>query len=141
LRAAGLLSHCLIFTNVPPPHSTIRPGSPVPVNTNNPGVHKAARFGVYNYNNKSNDLFLFKESQIKKAMVQVRANKAERQRDVVFSCLITACNAEINQKTPELSHLFPFYSQMLRCYFEVWITPWTHKVHIPVAHCHQDLSP
>lgn len=30
---------------------------------------------------------------------------------------------------------------MLRCYFEVWITPWTHKVHIPVAHCHHDHSP
>ncbi|TRZ25108.1 hypothetical protein HGM15179_002011 [Zosterops borbonicus] len=58
-------------TNVPPHHSTIRPGFPVPVNTNNPGVRKAARFGVYRYNNSSNDLFLFKESQIKKAMVQI----------------------------------------------------------------------
>ncbi|XP_064262015.1 uncharacterized protein LOC135291688 [Passer domesticus] len=57
-------------TLVTPPHSTIRPGFPVPVNTNNPEVRKAARFGVYRYNNSSNDLFLFKESQIKKAMVQ-----------------------------------------------------------------------
>lgn len=68
------LMFCVVsVTNVPPHHSTIRPGSPVPVNTNNPGVRKAARFGVYRYNNSSNDLFLFKESQIKKAMVQVRA--------------------------------------------------------------------
>ncbi|RMB93619.1 hypothetical protein DUI87_29845 [Hirundo rustica rustica] len=57
-------------TNVPPPHATIRPGFPVPVNTNNPRVCKATRFGVYRYNNSSNDLFLFKEPQIKKAMVQ-----------------------------------------------------------------------
>lgn len=64
-----------------------------------------------------------------------------RQKNAVLLCPITACNAEINQQTPEISHQFPFYSQMLRCYFEVWITPWTHKVHIPVAHCHQDLSP
>uniref|UniRef100_A0A8C0TZP9 Egg-white cystatin n=1 Tax=Cyanistes caeruleus TaxID=156563 RepID=A0A8C0TZP9_CYACU len=72
----SLLCFTLIFcavsvTNVPSPHSTVRPGSPVPVNTNNPGVRKAARFGVYRYNNSSNDLFLFKESQINKAMVQI----------------------------------------------------------------------
>ncbi|XP_061331160.1 cystatin-F isoform X1 [Pezoporus flaviventris] len=59
-------------TYVLPPHSTTKPGFPVPMNTDNPGVRKAARFGVYRYNNSSNDLFLFKESQINKAMVQVR---------------------------------------------------------------------
>ncbi|OWK61843.1 Cystatin-F [Lonchura striata] len=66
------LMFCVVSgTHVTPPHSTIRPGFPVPVNTNNPTVRKAARFGVYRYNNSSNDLFLFKESQIKKAMVQI----------------------------------------------------------------------
>ena len=58
-------------TYVPPPHSTMKPGFPAPMHTINPGVRKAARFGVYRYNS-SNDLFLFKESQINKAMVQVR---------------------------------------------------------------------
>ncbi|OXB68372.1 hypothetical protein ASZ78_015312 [Callipepla squamata] len=58
-------------TYIPPPHSTMNPGFPVPMNTNNPGVRKAARFGVYQYNNSSNDLFLFKEWQINKAMVQI----------------------------------------------------------------------
>uniref|UniRef100_A0A8V0Z7R5 Egg-white cystatin n=1 Tax=Gallus gallus TaxID=9031 RepID=A0A8V0Z7R5_CHICK len=58
-------------TYTPPPHSTMNPGFPVPVNTNNPGVRKAARFGVYQFNNSSNDLFLFKEWQINKAMVQI----------------------------------------------------------------------
>ncbi|KAJ7413662.1 Cystatin-F [Pitangus sulphuratus] len=58
-------------THVPPPHSTMKPGSPIPVNINSPGVRKAARFGVYRYNNSSNDLFLFKDSQINKAMVQI----------------------------------------------------------------------
>lgn len=67
------LMFCVVSaTYVPPPHSTTKPGFPVPMNTNNPGVRKAARFGVYRYNNSSNDLFLFKESQINKAMVQVR---------------------------------------------------------------------
>lgn len=59
-------------TYVLSPNSTVKPGFPVPMNTDNPGVRKAARFGVYRYNNSSNDLFLFKESQINKAMVQVR---------------------------------------------------------------------
>ncbi|KAM9565026.1 cystatin-F isoform 2-T2 [Guaruba guarouba] len=58
-------------TYVLTPNSTTKPGFPVPVNTDNPGVGKAARFGVYRYNNSSNDLFLFKESQINKAMVQI----------------------------------------------------------------------
>uniref|UniRef100_A0A8C5JGP9 Egg-white cystatin n=1 Tax=Junco hyemalis TaxID=40217 RepID=A0A8C5JGP9_JUNHY len=58
-------------SHVTPPHSTIRPGFPVPVNTDSPEVRRAARFGVYRYNNSSNDLFLFKESQIKQAMVQI----------------------------------------------------------------------
>lgn len=67
------LMFCVVSaTYVPPPHSTTKPGFPVPMNTDNPGVRKAARFGVYRYNNSSNDLFLFKESQINKAMVQVR---------------------------------------------------------------------
>lgn len=77
----SLLCFTLVFcvvsgTNVTPPHSTIRPGFPVPVSTNSPEVRRAARFGVYRYNNSSNDLFLFKESQIKKAMVQVRATSS-----------------------------------------------------------------
>ncbi|NXO45569.1 CYTF protein, partial [Locustella ochotensis] len=120
-------------TNVPPPHSTIRPGSPVPVNTNNPGVRKAARLGVYRYNNSSNDLFLFKESQIRKAMVQIvrglkymlhveikRTMCEKRDHSSLDSCHF--------QREKNLQ-------RMLRCYFEVWITPWTHKVHIPLVHC------
>ncbi|XP_031958975.1 cystatin-F isoform X1 [Corvus hawaiiensis] len=126
-------------THVPPPHPTIRPGFPVPVNTNNPGVRKAARFGVYRYNNSSNDLFLFKESQIKKAMVQiVRGLKymlhVEIKRTVCEKrdhSSLDSCQFQ-RKKTLQLT---------LRCYFEVWITPWTQKVHILVAHCHQDLAP
>ncbi|KAJ6653498.1 hypothetical protein lerEdw1_009170 [Lerista edwardsae] len=53
------------------PNSTIKPGFPIPIKTNDPGVQSAARFGVYTYNNKSNDIFLFKESNINKAMLQV----------------------------------------------------------------------
>ncbi|KAI6071470.1 Cystatin-F [Aix galericulata] len=68
-------------TYMPPPHSTTKPGFPVPMDTDNPGVRKAARFGVYQYNNSSNDLFLFKEWQINKAMVQraeIHASRGNR---------------------------------------------------------------
>lgn len=47
-----------------------------------------------------------------------------------------AHSAETNQQPPELCHQFPFYLQMLRCYFEVWITPWLHKAYVPVARCY-----
>ncbi|XP_064262960.1 cystatin-F-like isoform X2 [Passer domesticus] len=126
-------------TLVTPPHSTIRPGFPVPVNTNNPEVRKAARFGVYRYNNSSNDLFLFKESQIKKAMVQiVRGLKYMLHVEIKHTVYEKRDHPSLDschfQREKNLQ-------QMLRCYFEVWITPWTHKVHIPVAQCHQALSP
>ncbi|NWW81257.1 CYTF protein, partial [Climacteris rufus] len=115
-----------------PPH--VRPGFPIPVSTNNPGVLKAARFGVYRYNNSSNDLFLFKESLIKKAMVQiVRGLKymleVEIKRTVCEKrdhCGLDRCHFQRKKNL----------QQMLRCYFEVWITPWIHKVCVPVAHCH-----
>ncbi|PKU32099.1 cystatin-f [Limosa lapponica baueri] len=120
-------------TYVPPPHSTTKPGFPVPMDTDNPGVRKAARFGVYRYNNSSNDLFLFKESQINKAMVQLvrglkymlhveigRTMCKKREHSNLDSCHF--------QKKKNLQ-------QILKCYFEVWITPWLHKVHVPIALC------
>ncbi|KAM6128232.1 cystatin-F [Pterocles gutturalis] len=121
-------------TYVPPPHSTVKPGFPVPMNTNNPGVRKAARSGVYRYNNSSNDLFLFKESQINKAMVQVvrglkymlhveigRTVCEKREHSHLDSCRF--------QRKKNLQ-------QMLRCYFEVWTTPWLHKSDVLIALCH-----
>ncbi|XP_032068560.1 cystatin-F-like isoform X1 [Thamnophis elegans] len=53
------------------PNSLIQPGSPFPVKTNDPNVQRAARLGVYKYNNSTNDIFLFKESHINKATVQI----------------------------------------------------------------------
>ncbi|XP_027552869.1 cystatin-F [Neopelma chrysocephalum] len=125
--------------HVPPPHSTMKPGSPIPANINSPGVHKAARFGVYRYNNSSNDLFLFKDSRINKAMVQiVRGLKymlhVEIKRTVCEKREHSSLDSCHFQRKKNLQ-------QTLRCYFEVWITPWLQKVHVPVVHCHQQLSP
>ncbi|NWS39885.1 CYTF protein, partial [Probosciger aterrimus] len=126
---------CVISaTYVLPPNSTMKPGFPVPMNTDNPGVRKAARFGVYRYNNSSNDLFLFKESQIDKAMVQiVRGLKymlsVEIERTVCEKREHSSLDSCHFQKKKSLQ-------QMLKCYFEVWITPWLHTAHVPVVLCH-----
>ncbi|KAG8544268.1 hypothetical protein GDO81_022816 [Engystomops pustulosus] len=52
--------------------STVDPGFPRNASTNDPEVKKAVRITVYAYNNMSNDLYLYKELEIQKAMVQVR---------------------------------------------------------------------
>lgn len=52
-----------------------------------------------------------------------------------FSCPNMAHDAKNKQQPAELCHLFPFYLQMLKCYFEVWIVPWLQKAHVPVALC------
>lgn len=112
----------------------MNPGFPVPVNTNNPGVRKAARFGVYQFNNSSNDLFLFKEWQINKAMVQiVRGLKYMLHVEIGRTVCEKRGYSNLDdchfQKKKNLQ-------QILKCYFEVWMTPWLHKADVPVALCH-----
>lgn len=51
--------------------SCVKPGFPETIKTNDPGVLKAARHSVERFNNYTNDIFLFKESHISKALVQV----------------------------------------------------------------------
>lgn len=121
-------------TYTPPPHSTMNPGFPVPVNTNSPGVRKAARFGVYQFNNSSNDLFLFKEWQINKAMVQiVRGLKYMLHVEIGRTVCEKRGYSNLDdchfQRKKNLQ-------QILKCYFEVWMTPWLHKADVPVALCH-----
>uniref|UniRef100_A0A8C8VPB1 Egg-white cystatin n=1 Tax=Pelusios castaneus TaxID=367368 RepID=A0A8C8VPB1_9SAUR len=112
------------------PNSTTRPGFPIPMDTNDPKVRRAARFGVYRYNNSSNDLFLFKESRINKIvrglkyMLNVEIGRTvcdKRGHSNLDSCDF--------QKKKKLK-------QMFRCYFEVWTIPWLQRVQVLVALCH-----
>ncbi|NXT74072.1 CYTF protein, partial [Zapornia atra] len=123
-----------VVAAAPPPDPSMKPGFPVPVSTNNPGVCKAARFGVYRYNNRSNDLFLFKESQINKAMVQIV-------RGLKYMLHVQIGRTVCEKRDHSSLDKCPFQKkkqlqQMLRCYFEVWITPWLHKAYVPIALCH-----
>lgn len=52
--------------------ATEDPGFPRNASTNDPEVKKAARIMVYAFNNMSNDIYLSKELEIQKAMIQVR---------------------------------------------------------------------
>nr|XP_056704910.1 cystatin-F [Euleptes europaea] len=115
------------------PSSTIKPGFPVPVKTSDPGVRKAARYGVYTYNNVSNDIFLFKESCINKAMVQI-VSGLKYNLDVDIGR--TVCT---KRKHPRLDRCHfqkrKKLRQTFRCYFEVWLTPWLQRVEVLVSHC------
>ncbi|XP_074844519.1 cystatin-F [Carettochelys insculpta] len=116
------------------PNSTVRPGFPRPTDTNDPTVRRAARFGVYRYNNSSNDLFLFKESQITKALVQVV-------RGLKYLLNVEISRTVCDKRRPSNLDSCDFQKkkklqQTFRCYFEVWIVPWLQQVNVPVTLCH-----
>ncbi|XP_066468729.1 cystatin-F [Tiliqua scincoides] len=114
-------------------NSTIKPGFPIPVKTNDPGVQSAARFGVYRYNNKSNDIFLFKESHINKAMVQVvRGLKYELDVDIGRTVCSKRTHANLDRCDFQRNKTL---KQTFRCYFEVWLIPWLKRVQVPVSLC------
>ncbi|KAM3848915.1 cystatin-F-like [Vipera latastei] len=117
------------------PNSLLQPGSPFPVKTNDPEVQRATRLGVYKYNNSSNDIFLFKESHINKATMQIV--KGVKYRLNVDICR-TVCSKRIPH--PNLDRCDFQKSKGLRkiftCNFEIWLLPWQQKVRIPVMCCH-----
>lgn len=59
--------------------SDVKPGFPKTIKTNNPDVLRAARHSAESFNNCSNDAFLFRESRISRALVQVRSGLATAQ--------------------------------------------------------------
>nr|XP_060616907.1 cystatin-F [Anolis sagrei ordinatus] len=115
------------------PNSTIKPGFPITVKTDDPGVQHAARFGVYRYNNRSNDIFLFRESRISKATLQVV-------RGLKYTVNVDIGRTVCTKRThPDLDRCAFQRNKTLRqtysCYFEVWITPWLHRVQILASLC------
>ncbi|KAG8444067.1 hypothetical protein GDO86_009307 [Hymenochirus boettgeri] len=113
--------------------TNIDPGFPRNVSTNDPQVKRAARVTVYAYNNMSNDSFLFKEMEIKKAMMQVV-------KGIKYFLLTeiarTVCPKKelYNLDTCEFQQNKPF-KQIFTCYSEVWIMAWLQKETVPVLQC------
>ncbi|XP_046535701.1 cystatin-F isoform X2 [Equus quagga] len=128
---AGALALCsLILSTTGDPSR----GSPKTIKTNNPGVLKAARHSVERFNNCTNDIFLFKESHISRALVQI------------VKGLKYMLNLEISRtickktKHPSLDNCdFQTNSTLKRtlsCYSEVWVIPWLQRLEVPVLLCH-----
>ncbi|XP_055994367.1 cystatin-F [Sorex fumeus] len=143
LRSWELLAcYCLILGTLGCPSPDfcqqifdVKPGFPKAIKTNDPKVLQAARLSAERFNNCTNDVFLFKESRVESAMVQVvkglkymlgvlisRTTCKKTQRPHLDSC-----NFQTN-KTLE---------QTLSCYSEVWTIPWLQKFQVTVLHCHQ----
>uniref|UniRef100_A0ABI7VY11 Cystatin domain-containing protein n=1 Tax=Felis catus TaxID=9685 RepID=A0ABI7VY11_FELCA len=80
-RARELLAFCcLVLSTTGRPsrdfcaqtlNSDVKPGFPKTINPNDSAVLKAARHSVERFNNCTNDIFLFKESHISRALVQI----------------------------------------------------------------------
>ncbi|XP_059748930.1 cystatin-F isoform X1 [Bos taurus] len=51
--------------------SDAKPGFPKTIKTNDPDVLRAARHSAESFNNCSNDAFLFRESRVSRALVQI----------------------------------------------------------------------
>ncbi|XP_005604487.3 cystatin-F isoform X3 [Equus caballus] len=115
-------------------NSDVIPGSPKTIKTNNPGVLKAARHSVERFNNCTNDIFLFKESHISRALVQI-VKGLKYMLDLEISR--TICK---KTKHPSLDNCdFQTNSTLKRtlsCYSEVWVIPWLQRLEVPVLLCH-----
>ncbi|XP_026568527.1 cystatin-F-like [Pseudonaja textilis] len=117
------------------PNSLIPPGSPFPVKTNDPKVQRAARLGVYKYNNSSNDIFLFKESHINKATVQIVKGVKYRLNVDIRRTVCSKRMLHPNLDKCDFQKML-LLRKKLTCDFEVWLIPWQQKIHIPVMFCH-----
>uniref|UniRef100_A0A8C9UL75 Cystatin F n=1 Tax=Spermophilus dauricus TaxID=99837 RepID=A0A8C9UL75_SPEDA len=114
-------------------NSGVKPGFPKTIKTDDPGVLKAARHSVEKFNNCTNDIFLFKESYISRALVQVVKGlkymlEVEIGRTI---CRKTTHHPLDNcdfQTNPDLKRI-------LSCYTEVWVIPWLRRFEVPIIRC------
>ncbi|KAM4841989.1 cystatin-F [Thomomys bottae] len=113
-------------------NSDLKPEFPKFVRTNDPGVVKAARHSAQQFNNCTNDLFLFKEFRISRAMIAKGLKYM-----LMLEVSRTTC-----QKTnaPPLDscdfQTSPTLKWVLNCYSEVWAVPWLQSFEVPVLYCH-----
>uniref|UniRef100_A0A2R8NAU6 Cystatin F n=2 Tax=Callithrix jacchus TaxID=9483 RepID=A0A2R8NAU6_CALJA len=145
MRAAGtLLVFCCLFlsaTGGPSPgicsqdlKSGVKPGFPQTIKTNDPGVRQAARHSVEKFNNCTNDTFLFKESRIRKALVQiVKGLKYMLQLEIGRTTCKKKQHPRLDDCDFQTNHTL---KQTLSCYSEVWVVPWLQHFEVPVLHCH-----
>ncbi|CAK7311981.1 CST7 [Vulpes lagopus] len=114
--------------------SDVKPGFPKTINPHDPGVLQAARHSVERFNNCTNDIFLFKESHISRALVQI-VKGLRYMLDMKIGR--TSCK---KTQHPSLDNCDFQTNQTLKrtfsCYTEVWVIPWLQRFEVPLLHCH-----
>ncbi|KAK1170886.1 cystatin-F-like [Acipenser oxyrinchus oxyrinchus] len=109
------------------------PGSAKPVSTNDSGVKTAVKTATYEFNNRSNDIFLFKASAIDDAKIQVvKGIKYILEVKITRTVCrkkghpdLENCNFQPDGKL----------KQIFKCHFEVWAIPWLHWMKTAVLIC------
>ncbi|XP_037667135.1 cystatin-F isoform X2 [Choloepus didactylus] len=115
-------------------NSGVKPGFPKTIKTNDPGVLRAARHTVERFNNCSNDIFLFKESHVNSAMVQiVKGLKYMLDLEIGRTMCKKTRHPSLDKCDFQTNHTL---KQTFGCYSEVWVIPWLHEIDVPVLHCH-----
>uniref|UniRef100_A0A4X2LB36 Cystatin domain-containing protein n=1 Tax=Vombatus ursinus TaxID=29139 RepID=A0A4X2LB36_VOMUR len=110
-----------------------KPGFPKFIKPSDPGVQKAARFAVERFNNCTNDLFLFKELHIDKAMVQL-VKGLKYMIDMHISRTICKKNEHYNLDSCDFQ-TDRTLQQTFNCYTEVWVISWLQKTEVLVLQC------
>ncbi|XP_074143813.1 cystatin-F [Sminthopsis crassicaudata] len=110
-----------------------KPGFPKFIKPSDPGVQKAARFAVERFNNCTNDIFLFKELHIDKAMVQL-VKGLKYMIDMHISRTMCKKNKHYNLDNCDFQKDLTL-QQTFSCYTEVWVISWLQKTEVLVLHC------
>nr|KAF6422039.1 cystatin F [Rousettus aegyptiacus] len=142
--ARALLAFCSLVLNAtegPSPDvcyqtfiSCVKPGFPETIKTNDPGVLKAARHSVERFNNYTNDIFLFKESHISKALVQiVKGLKYMLNMEIGRTTCKKTKHPRLDYCEFQTNHTL---KRTLSCYSEVWVIPWLQRFEVPILHCY-----
>ncbi|XP_040283333.1 cystatin-F [Bufo bufo] len=114
--------------------TTVDPGFPRNASTNDPEVKKAMRLTVYAFNNMSNDVYLSKELEIQKAMIQVV-------KGIKYMLLAKLARTVCKKNTEYILDQCEFQKEPLKkvftCYSEVWKISWLHFEKVSVLECSQ----
>ncbi|XP_078086357.1 cystatin-F-like [Mustelus asterias] len=111
----------------------VGPGAPRDINTTDSGVQNATLIAIYNYNNQSNDIFLFKVHTILKAQVQVIAG-LEYFLYVDIGRTVCRKGKPYNFKACSFQTHPPF-NKRLTCRFKVWIASWKRIWKVIALNC------
>ncbi|KAM8945475.1 LOW QUALITY PROTEIN: cystatin-F [Pelodytes ibericus] len=112
--------------------STVNPGFPRNISTDDPNVKAAARATSNAYNNKSNDSFLFKEKVIQKARIQIVKGIKYMLHTKIGR---TLCTKKGHANLDKCDFQQNTLKKVVACYSEVWNITWTHSITVPVLQC------